>query len=611
MVSNLTFRNDIQILRGLAVLLVVLFHLDLKFFNSGFLGVDVFFVISGFLMAILYDPSDKKKFFTRRIKRLLPAYFATIFFTIIVALFIVELSEFNQVLEQSIFASLFTSNIGFWMQNSYFSKSDFNPLLHLWSLGVEIQFYLIVPLLFWFYKRAKPLFYLTILVSILGCLALVTVSPKTAFFMMPFRLWEFLLGFYVAKTFTENGNIKFEKYNIVGLISLVIVFLIPIIPVDGEKLSIIYGHPGLIAIAISLFTALILIFGLPKYILNNIFGKIFVFLGKYSYSIYLVHFPLIVLYLYEPFSGTILSIKSITDTFILLGLLIIISIIFFKIFEEKIQKQSNFYKKVFLFYIIVFISIFTSLYFKQSMYDEKEKYIFNALEDRAVYRCGKINRILNPSSPICDLNKQNKDSKNVLLLGNSHADSIKTSFTKEASEQNINVKFIVQNNPMFEGGIKPEKVLDIVKQNNINSIVIHYSPDILALDETKKNILKLIELASENGISTAFIMPVPIWENRVPEMLYNNYRSNYVLPTQSRLDYEKANEDTLKTYSGLKFKNYSFHEVKDIYCKQNCLLVNEIGKPLYFDDDHLNLTGASIMKPLFKKILSDLYKELK
>lgn len=91
----MTFRNDIQILRGLAVLLVVLFHLDLNLFNSGFLGVDVFFVISGFLMAILYDPSEKKKFFIRRIKRLLPAYFATIFFTIISAFFIVELSEFN------------------------------------------------------------------------------------------------------------------------------------------------------------------------------------------------------------------------------------------------------------------------------------------------------------------------------------------------------------------------------------------------------------------------------------------------------------------------------------------------------------------------------------
>jgi len=602
------YRNDIQILRGVAVLLVVLFHLDLKFFNSGFLGVDVFFVISGFLMAILYDPSDKKKFFTRRIKRLLPAYFATIFFTLLAALLVVELSEFNQILEQSIFASLFTSNVGFWMQNSYFSKSDFNPLLHLWSLGVEIQFYLFVPLLYWFYKKVRPLFYITILVSIIGCLALVTVSPKTAFFMMPFRLWEFLLGFYVAKTFSENGNIKFGKYNFIGLISLIIVFLIPIIPVDGEKLSIIYGHPGLIAVAISLFTSLILIFGLPNYIISSVFGKIFVLLGKYSYSIYLVHFPLIVLFLYEPFSGTILSIKSITDTFTLLGLLVIISIMFFKIFEEKIQEQPSFYKKLFLFYIIVIISIFTSSYFKQSMYNEKERNIFNALEDRDVYRCGKLNRILNPSSQICDLNEKSNNSKSVLLLGNSHADSIKTSFTKIATEYNINVKFVVENNPMFEGGMKPEKILDIVKQNNINSIVIHYSPNALALDETKQNILKLIELASKENISTIFIMPVPVWENRVPKMIYDNYKINYKLPIQTEFDYEKANQNIFDTYSKLTFKKYSFYEIKDIYCKNNCLLINNIDKPLYFDNHHLNLSGAILMEPLFDTILTNLYQ---
>lgn len=198
-----------------------------------------------------------------------------------------------------------------------------------------------------------------------------------------------------------------------------------------------------------------------------------------------------------------------------------------------------------------------------------------------------------------------------MLIGNSHADSIKSSFTKKASEKNINVKFVVQNNPMFKGGIKPEKVLNTAKQNNINSIVIHYSPDVLALDETKKNILKLIELADKNKISTAFIMPVPIWSDRVPEMLYNNYESNYVLPIQSRLDYERANENTLNTYIKLKYKDYLFYEIKDIYCKYNCLLVNEIGKPLYFDDDHLNLTGARLMEPLFEKILSDLYKEEK
>lgn len=131
------FREDIQILRGLAVSFVVLFHLEIAGLSSGFLGVDVFFVVSGFLMAILYKTGETKKFFERRAKRLIPAYFATVIFTLLASLFIVLPSELGQVVTQSIYSLFFANNIGFWMQNSYFSKSDFNPLLHLWSLGVE------------------------------------------------------------------------------------------------------------------------------------------------------------------------------------------------------------------------------------------------------------------------------------------------------------------------------------------------------------------------------------------------------------------------------------------------------------------------------------------
>lgn len=179
----MTYRKDIQILRGIAVLLVVLYHLQVSFIKSGFLGVDVFFVISGFLMAILYDLNDKKKFFFRRGKRLLPTYYMIILLTLAVSIFITIPNEFYQVVKQSIYATFFSSNIGFWMQNSYFNKSNFNPLLHLWSLGVEIQFYLIVPLLYWIFQKSKILLPLVLLLSILACFFMVGVSPKTSFFI--------------------------------------------------------------------------------------------------------------------------------------------------------------------------------------------------------------------------------------------------------------------------------------------------------------------------------------------------------------------------------------------------------------------------------------------
>ena len=140
----MTYRKDIQILRGFAVLIVLLYHFGVPGFKNGFLGVDIFFVISGYLMATLYTPNNKKIFFKRRILRLFPAYFIIIIITLLLSIFILDPNEYRQAFVQANYASLFMSNIGFWYDASYFSKDHFNIFLHLWSLGVEVQFYLIM-----------------------------------------------------------------------------------------------------------------------------------------------------------------------------------------------------------------------------------------------------------------------------------------------------------------------------------------------------------------------------------------------------------------------------------------------------------------------------------
>ena len=125
------YRKDIQILRGIAVLLVVFFHLEVTGFYSGFLGVDVFFVISGYLMAVMYNPLNKSEFFVKRAKRLLPAYFAVVVATLLIAIAITKPVDYIQVSNEAMFAAFFASNIGFWLENSYFDKAAFKPLLHL------------------------------------------------------------------------------------------------------------------------------------------------------------------------------------------------------------------------------------------------------------------------------------------------------------------------------------------------------------------------------------------------------------------------------------------------------------------------------------------------
>lgn len=269
----MNYRADIQILRGVSVILVVLFHLGFSSIQSGFLGVDVFFVISGFLMAVLYTNSDISSFYLRRARRLLPAYYATILFTLVFSYIFTTPNETSQVDTQVKYALGFLSNIGFWMQNSYFSNSNFNPLLHLWSLGVEIQFYLIVPVLYWFFQKLRGGFWLILIGSMISCFFIVSISPKTSFFMMPLRLWEFLIGYGVAHFLTNKGNIKLLNYKWLGLLGLLIVFIIPLFSVNGEVLNAVQGHPGLFALLVTLATAVVLALGIPDVIEESVIAK--------------------------------------------------------------------------------------------------------------------------------------------------------------------------------------------------------------------------------------------------------------------------------------------------------------------------------------------------
>ena len=196
------FRADIQIIRGGAIIFVFLYHLLPSRVPAGFLGVDIFFVLSGFLMCAIYDPSSHEKirdFFFSRARRILPAYFTVLLFVVAVAAVVVLPHEFNEVVRHAIYSTFLIPNIGYWIDGSYFDKSAFRPALHFWSLGLEFEFYLIVPIVVWLHARRSGLLAAFALASFVACIAVVAVRPRYAFYLLPFRLWEFLLGFYAFK----------------------------------------------------------------------------------------------------------------------------------------------------------------------------------------------------------------------------------------------------------------------------------------------------------------------------------------------------------------------------------------------------------------------------
>ena len=596
------YRKDVQMLRGVAVSLVVFYHLGVAGFNSGFLGVDVFFVISGYLMALLYDPGKKTEFFVKRARRLFPSYFATVAIALIVAALVTAPSDYGQVSIQSIFAAFFVSNIGFWTENSYFDRTAFKPLLHLWSLGVEIQFYVLIPIIYWFVRKFRVGFLLLMLGSAILCFLIINISPKTSFFWLPLRLWEFLVGFGVAKYIYKATTT--ETFAWVGLAALVLVICISFIPVEGQSLGFTHGHPGLAALLISFSTGITIAFGIPLKVQNNLVSNALVQIGNYSYSIYLAHFPIIVLFLYQPLSGTLLKAQSVGQMIGVAALVLAGSWLLHHLIEQPGRRLNNRILGVgcAASFALVLGGGQLGPLVQKSLVPPNEILIYEAWNDRDTYRCGKLQRITHPFLISCETTEPIKaPSHRILLVGNSHADSIKSTFASVAQKKNVSVYFMVENDPLMNSNnITPAGVIVEAKVRNAEAIVLHYSPGALNLN----TIEQLAILANENGIRIGFIMPVPVWDISIPTALIRQLKNGDALPSQSIDDYRIANKELSVGLS--KISKIKVYQVADVLCKSGCMVISDNGRPLYFDEGHLTLSGSRLLGVVFDRLITDL-----
>lgn len=599
----MAFRYDIQILRGFCVLLVVFFHLKIKPFDNGFLGVDVFFVISGYLMALLFDHGSIKDFYARRIKRLLPAYIATIFFVLVISSFFVVPVDFSQLVAQVYAAGFLSPNLLYWSQNSYFSKAEFNPLLNLWSIGVEAQFYLIVPFLLPFLKTRNWLTIIVFLTSLLSCVLVASISPKTAFFHVPFRIWEFLIGAFVAWNYKDEH--KKDGRVITRYILLLVFTLMFFVPMNPESTALGFGHPGIMAVLVCFMTGLLLIFGIPNSFQHSVVGKVFITLGQYSYSIYLVHFPLIVLYNYDPFGGTVLGFNGLGSLVILATLIAIFSVLMFHFTETR--NDLFFKNKTRTSTFIIGCCIVGALVSTQNTksYSQDQRNIFYAWQDRSEYRCGKIFRVMNPTAHICSLTKRspNNDRK-VLLIGNSHADAIKASISNIAQTHDASVFFYVSNEPLINKGINYKSILKDIRYLSVDAVIIHFS-NRYENAYFKEQVNNLLANLKRTNVKTYLIEPVPTYKLHIPKYMYN-----VSVGIDQNLTYQDLASHRLETkvFWDEVAPHASYLETAGIYCKPVCTYATKSKEPYYFDSGHLTLTGSKLLEPALKKMFSDIYK---
>jgi len=298
----LNYRADVDGLRALAVAPVVLFHAQIPGFSGGFVGVDLFFVISGFLITSILVAELQAgdfslvRFYERRARRILPALLAMLLVCVLAGYFFLRPDQYLS-LGKSVLATLvFSSNVWFWQSTDYFSEpAELNPLLHTWSLAVEEQYYLAFPLLLIALVRWRqslfPYFVSIALLSFLTAELLAARSPSGAFYLAPSRAWELMVGSLLSLTSVKQTVKLLPEWGASALATFALLLIVGSIVLLDEKTP----FPGLFALPVVVGGGLLIYTGAEKtWVARMLSTRGMVFVGLISYSLYLWHQPVLV-----------------------------------------------------------------------------------------------------------------------------------------------------------------------------------------------------------------------------------------------------------------------------------------------------------------------------
>ncbi|MGE0350259.1 acyltransferase family protein [Hydrogenophaga sp.] len=301
--DGMGYRKDIDSLRAFAIIPVVLFHAGISFIPGGFVGVDVFFVISGFLISkiIIREVQEEQfsilRFYERRARRIIPALIAVIGITMIFGWVVFKPEEVDALGKSAIAAIGFSSNLWFWQSAlEYFGPAvESAPLLHTWSLAVEEQFYIFFPLLIIFIHRHTSQHLGKIIIGIVVASFLLAAfmvhwKPSATFYLLPTRAWELGIGSILA---IYSARIKFESTALreIAAASGILLLSLPFFFYSKSM-----PFPGWTALAPCLGAAILIALGHgnPVRTLSFMQWAPLVFIGKISYSLYLIHWPITV-----------------------------------------------------------------------------------------------------------------------------------------------------------------------------------------------------------------------------------------------------------------------------------------------------------------------------
>lgn len=576
-------RTDIQIYRALAVVAVILYHTNQARFKYLYLGVDVFFVVSGYLMTILYLTTPYKIFIKKRLKRLLPSFILVTFFfwaIITVQTIPLELKRINFSLYSS-YVGL--SNLYFLTQQSYFDSSNYQPLLHLWSLSVEVQFYALVPLVFLVYKKyGIKSTYFTIIISFFTyLLTYFLLSEKIAFFSIFTRIWEFAFGIFAGLIYMRGRSSLLLRLNS-GLLTLSVVLI-----ALGVFLSVPY-KAEYFRIVICIVVTLLLLKE-RRLSPGNKLIVLLVYIGNISYELYLVHFPLKAVMSYEPLTSNQSQVlQSMRSIMLYIALTVILSISVHKIVLRL--DRIDWVKGLSILVILTILASSITIFKPNLVYKPKEINLSKSLEDYDRRRCDWLAKLTNLTSLTCPVLEVDNPGKNILLVGDSFANSIKPLIKSFAKAHQYDLYINENNSRLIEDSL--ESTFNIAKQIKTDLLILHSSKNISRSEVNKINIL----LAQNSKLRVVIIQPTPIFKFSIGKQVVNESRNVsepinvYPRDLQNFADLVSPLENSLE--------RLRYIEIVPLLCPSYCPYSDKSGAALYFDFGHITNSGLKLLHPI-------------
>ena len=631
--NNKKIRVDIEALRGFSVLIVILYHFNLEilsnnFIKNGFIGVDIFFVISGYIITkIILDDENHSfsliNFYSRRIKRIIPLLAIVVMVSIFLIFFIYDFFLLKKNIKSAYSISGAVSNFYFWLTSTIYQFAESNNLifLHFWSLSIEMQFYIFFPIIFFFFKNnLKKIRYLLLLIFIVSYLfVLKNFQTHNLFnfynsFSRAFELIAGSLFFIYSNNFREFVKKEYHFYFYIFGFFTIIAFM------QFHKSHDFYPNPMTLIFIIG--TGLMLIFNENNrfFLIKEFLSKI----GKISYSLYLWHFPLVVVG-----ANIFLSYNDIVKICLII-VCFLLSILSYNFIEKKFRRK-DISKSIYLFlFLLIFLTLSDLIANKKkekfSSYILDNYYLAdqstNLLKNKNKYSLRKQKNIFSFESDSLKYSPQLSTKNNkikILVIGDSHSNDL---FNVFETNKNLfpNLEFARYGfNLKDVNNYRKNILLESSNFKNSNFLLIssrYKKEDVLFIDQlikiandaNKKIIitLKRPEFVSNNAknqtvLDLYYLKNNIIDKNKFDQILYENLEiKNYV-------EVNKIIEKNYKNQVPL----LNFFEIICNHKNKKCHSLTDKNEKIFYDYGHFTLSGSKYFgeilykKNLHKKLFSN------